>query len=314
MRSVLVTGADTVIGERLVRALLEDTRVGHVLGAHPPGWTGNWGSSSRFTPIAVNLASSRAVHDLLFGAARAASVEVVVHLAAHPRPHAKGRYVRQLNVDAVRAILALSHRHPTIRRVVVRSYAEVYRVSSRLPVLVTEDHPLNLDPSAPQYVRDRVEADLTACSRMGLADAEIAVLRCAEALEAGTGSQLYDYLQAPFALRPAGFDPMIQVATVEDVVRALELATHGIGDGVFNIPGADTLPVSEALYRWGTPALPVPGPLIGPFYRARHGWEGSDFRYGLNARRLHFGLVLAGERAAELLGYVPTQRVRWPRA
>ncbi|MBN2799707.1 MAG: NAD-dependent epimerase/dehydratase family protein [Deltaproteobacteria bacterium] len=312
--SVLVTGAESVIGEQLVRALVADARVGHVIAASCARRPSPFTPTARLTPLQLNLASARQVHDLLFGMARDLRVEVVVHLAAHPRAHARGRSVRQVNVEAVRAILALSHRHPTIRRVVIKSYAEVYHVSSRLPVLVTEDHPLNLSPGAPQYIRDRVEADLTACSRMGLANAEIAVLRCAETLAEGTGSQLYDYLSARFALRPAGFDPMINVATVDDVVAALELATHRDGDGVYNIPGADTLPVSEALALWGTPTLPAPGLAIAPLYRARHLLSGADFSYGLNARRMHFGLVLSGDRARDELGYVPSCPVRWPGA
>jgi UDP-glucose 4-epimerase len=220
--------------------------------------------------------------------------------------------VHQLNVEALRSILDLSHRHPTIRRVVVKSFAEVYRVSLDLPVLVTEDHPLNLAPNAPQWVRDRVEADLTACAQMGLSNAEIVVLRCAEALGPGTGSQLFDYLDAPICLRPMGFDPMVNVATIADIVRALERATHGSGEGVFNIPGFDTLPLTSCIQKWGTPGLPLPGSLIERLYRLRHRVVGSDFSYGLNRRRMHYGLVLDGTRARMELGYEPETPVDWP--
>jgi UDP-glucose 4-epimerase len=78
--------------------------------------------------------------------------------------------VHALNVDATRALLQLCERHPTIKRFVLKSYAEVYAVQHDLPVLIAEDHPLNLHPNAPQYVRDRVEADLHACVRMGLGE------------------------------------------------------------------------------------------------------------------------------------------------
>jgi nucleoside-diphosphate-sugar epimerase len=196
--------------------------------------------------------------------------------------------------------------------VVVRSFAVVYRVGMDLPVLVTEDHPLNLAPRAPQYVRDRVEADLTACARMGLTNAEIVVLRCAEALSPGTGSQLFDYLDSGFAVRPAGFDPMVNVATVADIVSALETATHGSGEGVFNIPGYDTLPLAEAMRKWGTTAIPMPGPLVQPLYNLKHLATGSEFSYGLNRHRMHFGLVLDGTRARVELGYEPRNPVDWP--
>lgn len=314
MISVLVTGSATPLGERLVRSLLADTRVRHVLAV---GWEREdralpFADSNRLTYLRVDLTRSRQVRSLVFGPARDLGVEVVIHLAQHRSPVAEGRKVHQLNVESLRSILSLANRHPTIRRVIVKSYAEVYRVALELPVHVREDHPLDMRPTAPQYVRDRVEADLTACARMGLIDAEIVVLRCAEALGPGTGSQLYAFLNAPVALRPMGYDPMINVATVADVVRAVELATHGSGEGVFNIPGFDTLPLSEAIRRWGTPGVPLPGGLLRPLYQLRRLSDGSDFDYALNQRRMHYGLVLDGARADRELHYQPANPVDWP--
>jgi UDP-glucose 4-epimerase len=313
MISVCVTGATTPIGERLVRSLLADTRVGHVLAVdRQPVERALPFAGSRLTYKSVDLTKSRRVHELLFGPARDLGVEVVVHLAQARSAYAEGSRVHARNVEALRSILDLSERHPTIRRVVVNSFGVVYRVGLDLPILVTEDHPLDLSPRAPQYVRDRVEADLTACTRMGLSDCEIVVLRCAEALGPGTGSQLFDFLDAPVAFRPIGFDPMVNVATVADIVRALELATHGSGEGVFNIPGFDTLPLSECGRRWGTTLVPMIGPVIRRAYAIRHTLTGSEFSYGLNRKRMHFGLVLDGTRAKQELGYVPSHPVDWP--
>ncbi len=314
MISVLVTGATTPIGERLVRSLVADTRVEHVLavGLEPPESALPFSHGKRLTYLRVDLGRERRIRELLFGPVRDLGVQVVVHLAQYDRVHAQGRSVHAQNVEALRSILELSDRHPTIRRLVLKSYAEVYRVSLELPVLVTEDHPLNLSPSAPQYIRDRVEADLTACARMGLADCEIVVLRCAEALGPGTGSQLYDFLDSPIALRAAGFDPMINVATIADIVVALEKATHGSGEGVFNVPGYDTLPLSECIRKWGAYGVPLPGPMVLPLYELRHWARGSDFSYGINRRRMHYGLVLDGNRAHTVLGYTPSFPVDWP--
>jgi UDP-glucose 4-epimerase len=313
MMSVMVTGATSPIGEEFVRSLLADTRVGHVLavGEKPAAHALPFAHAKRLTYLQVDLSRSRRVRTLLFGPARDRNVEVVVHLAHH-REAGGGRKVHALNVEALRSILALSNRHPTIRRVVVKSFAEVYRVSLELPIMVTEDHPLNLDGNTPQFIRDRVEADLTACARMGLSSAEIVVLRCAEALAPDTGSQLYDFLQSRVAFRPAGFDPMINVATVDDIVAALERATHGSGEGVFNVPGFDTLPLTEVIRKWGVQGVPVPGSVIRPIYALRRRILGGQFAYGINRKRMHLGLVLDGSRAKEELGYVPTSPIHWP--
>lgn len=314
MRSVLVTGAASPLGQRLVRSLLADTRVRHVLAVdniraeHALPFS----HASRLTYLAVDLRRERKVRELLFGPAADLDVEVIVHLSEHVDAFDTGRAVHAQNVESLRSILALADRHPRIRRLVVKSHAVVYRVALDLPVQVTEEHPLNLDPRAPQYVRDRVEADLTACARMGLIDCEIVVLRCAEALAPGIGSQLYDWLDAPVALRTAGFDPMVNVASPEDLVGALELATHGSGEGVFNVPGYDTLPLSEAARKWGTRAIGLPEPLITPLYRLRHRITGSEFAYGIHRDQMHLGLVLDGTRAAAVLGYRPQHPVAWP--
>jgi UDP-glucose 4-epimerase len=314
MISVLVTGATTTVGQSLVRSLVADTRVRHVLAVamEPPEQAPPFSHGNRLTYLQVDLARSRKVRELLFGPARDLGVEVVVHLNQHDQAFQRGRRSHAANVEALRSMLDLASRHPTIRRLVLKSYAVVYKVSLELPILVREDHPLNLSPRAPQYVRDRVEADLTACARMGLSSYETVVLRCAEALGPGTGSQLFDYLDAPVTFRPMGYDPMVNVATVADIVGALEKATHGSGEGVFNVPGYDTLPLTEAIRKWGTPTVPVPGPLVSKAYDLRHRLTGNGFSYGLNRNRLHLGLVLDGHRARNVLGYAPRHPVDWP--
>ncbi|MCB9682227.1 MAG: NAD-dependent epimerase/dehydratase family protein [Alphaproteobacteria bacterium] len=314
MRAVLVTGAAAPLGQRLVRSLLADTRVSHVLAVDdvPAEQALPFSHAGRLTYLTIDLRKTRKVRELLFGPARDLDVEVVVHLSEHMDGFGRGRAVHAQNVESLRSILELSDRHPSVRRLVVKSHAVVYRVGLDLPVQVTEDHPLNMSPHAPQYVRDRVEADLTACARMGLVDSEIVVLRCAEALAPGIGSQLYDYLDGPAVFRPMGFDPMVNVASPEDIVHALELATHGSGEGVFNIPGFDTLPLSEAARKWGRPQVPLPAPLIRAVYRARHALMGSEYSFGIHANQLHFGLVLDGTRARHVLGYRPRHPIDWP--
>ena len=315
-RNVLVTGATTSIGERLIRSLLQDSRVGCVLAAmgEDPSALPIADHEGRLTRIQVDLARPRRVHNLLFGPARDLEIDSVVHLAMHRSAKDVGRRVHAFNVEALRSILSLSERHPTIRRLVVRSDAAVYQVKRDLPVLIGEEHPIDLSGRGPQWIRDRVEADVTVCARMGLSPLQVVVLRMAEALGPGTGSQLYDYLQSPVCLRPAGFDPMINVLTIEDSAAALQRALHHDAQGVFNIPGADTLPLTTAIRSYGRISLPVLEAVIAPLYDLRNRLSGLDFRYGMNRRRFHFSGVLDGTRAREVLGFVPSFPVDWPAA
>ena len=119
MISVLVTGATTAIGERLVRSLVADTRVAHVLavGKEPPEQALPFSHGKRLRYLQVDLTKSRQVRELLFGPARDLSVEVVVHLSQHRSARDRGRMVHATNVEALRSILDLSDKHPTIQKI-----------------------------------------------------------------------------------------------------------------------------------------------------------------------------------------------------
>jgi UDP-glucose 4-epimerase len=311
-KNVLVTGASTAVGERVIRRLLDDSRVDQILAVTTESAPLTIPEGDRLRAVPVDLRRSRRVHSLLFGPAREMNINVVVHTAMEPSATKEGSSVHAFNVDALRSIMELSERHPSVRRLVIRSAAEVYQVRNNLPVLIAEDHILNMSPGAPQWVRDRVEADLTACARMALSPLQIVVMRMAEILAPGTGSQLFDYLQSPICFRPAGYDPMLNLMTLEDTAAALQRAIHHDDQGVFNIPGADTLPLTACIRKWGRIGLPAPDGLIRPLYRLRNRMTGHDFRYGMNRRRFHYSCVLDGGRAARVLGYIPSHPISWP--
>jgi UDP-glucose 4-epimerase len=312
-RGVLLLGATTPLGRRLCTSLLADPSIQSVLAvAQEPREQSELPVDSRLAYQQVDLTRPRQMHRLLFGAARDLGVDVMVHIAMH-RAYERGSRIHAQNVEALRWILTLSERHPTLRRVVFRSSVAVYRVQENLPTLITEDHPLDFSADAPQWVRDRVEADVLACMRMGMSPVEVAVLRCSELLAPGAGSQLHDYLSAPVCLRSAGFDPMLNVLSLEDATQAFLSAIRATGvQGIFNIPGADTLPLTECIRRWGRPSLPIPDPLLAPAYRLRRRFVGSQFSYRIYRGRFHLAAILDGARAREALGYTPQHPIRWP--
>ena len=103
---------------------------------------------------------------------------------------------------------------------------------------------------------------------------------------------------------------MGQVA--KDAVAALTAAIRSPEQGVFNIPGADTMPLSIAIQRWGRLGLPGIDSVLTPLYRLRRRLTGHDFRYGMNRRWFIYSGVLDGRRAREVLGYVPSHCIEWP--
>lgn len=316
MSGLLLTGATTPLGRALVRKALERGEHDRILavGAEPPEMVDLEVEDARLSYRRVDLTRSRSVHDLLFGVVRDLDIDSIIHAPLHRSAVDTGPRVHAINVASTRQLLLQAERHPGIRRLVLRSHAEIYEVQADQPSLVSEDHPINFSPTAPQWLRDRIEADLMVCSRMGLSDIEIAVLRCSEVLAADMGSQLWDYLQSRVCFRPLGYDPMLNLLTIDDLVDAALLATRSHAQGVFNIPGSDTLPLSEVVRKWGRIGIPVPGLSLTPLYRLRAAMIGTEFRYDLNHWRFHFNGVLDGRRARSVLGYAPHHRISWPTA
>ena len=164
---VLVTGATASPGVELVGALLADPAIDHVLAVGLDD-RGPWPAQPRLTYRAIDLTRARAVHDLIHGPVRALGIEAVVHGALHLSPRDRGDRVHAQNVAVTRELLLACDHHPTVRRFVYRGTAAVYELRAREPNLLDEDTPLDFDPAASQWLRDRVEGDLTACARMGL--------------------------------------------------------------------------------------------------------------------------------------------------
>ncbi|HET9622440.1 MAG TPA: NAD-dependent epimerase/dehydratase family protein [Kofleriaceae bacterium] len=305
----LVTGAATPLGRAVIDALVRDPDVERVVasaGANDPPPP----PPVIFEPAA--LGHARDVHDLVWRATSRHHVDTVIHLGA-PCDPSTDRRASAADVLATRRLVHHCAEHPTIRRFVYRSFAEVYALEHAASDLLDEDAALDFDPAAPAWLRDRVEADLAVLGHAG-DGLSIAVLRLAEVLAADSGSQLWDYLSSRVCVRPLGFDPMLNVLSLDDAAAALVLAARSSATGVLNIPGADTLPLSRAITEAGRVQLALPGPVLGPLYGARRWATGFRFRYDLNLRRFHFGGLLDGGRARQRLGYVPRQPVRWPRA
>jgi len=308
---VMVTGATTPLGAAIVEHLLATRDVDLVLavGRQPQPSSR---PSDKLVYRAVDLTHARPLHDLLWGEGRALGLDGVIHCMHHRSARDIGNRVHAQNVDATRELLAVCADHPTIRRFVYRSFAEVYAPRRATPDLIDEEAPLDFDPAAPQWVRDRVEADLAVCAHFA-GRLEIAVLRCAEILAPDVGSQLWHYLSSRVCLRPLGFDPMLNVLSLDDAAAALGAALTSPEIGVFNIAGFDTLPLSRAIAESAKVEIGVPGPLLAPLYRLRRAVAGFEFRYDINARRFHFGGVLDGRRARSAFNYAPHTPVAWPR-
>lgn len=307
-RTILLTGATTPVGRALVAALQRDPRVRALLCVYGPNEREPGERLDLVQFERADLTSRRGLRDLLLGEP-GRRVDTIVHAPLQRDPLAQGEQVQRLNVESTRHLLLLAEEVRSVRRFVLQSTASVYRIDSDEPVLIDEDHPLDLSPHAPAGVRSRVEADVTVAARIGSSRLQIAIVRCAEILAPASGSQLHDYLSSRVCLRPLGYDPMVNVLSLPDAARALALATISDATGIFNVPGGDSLPLSELIHRSGRFGVALPDPLLGPLYRLRSALTSGRFSYALDRPRFHYGALLDGRKAQQALRYVPESRV-----
>jgi UDP-glucose 4-epimerase len=295
-RVFLVTSATTPLGAAVVRALAP---YGSVLGLRapdePPGPT---------APHVADLTRARDVRDLMLGPATEARVDTIVHLG--------GEATHGTLALATRLMLDAAEQAPQLSAYVARSSAGLYRVASDDAVVIDEHHPLELGPALPAGERAWLEADVAASQRIASARVSIAVLRLGEVLDRAVDGRLARYLAPRVCLRPLGFDPMLNVLALEDAARAFALAAVARPRGIFNVRGAESLPLSEIVHRAGRTGVPVPDALIAPLYALRRiARANPSIRYAAMRARFHYGAIPDGRAAAQGFGYSPTGRVAW---
>jgi UDP-glucose 4-epimerase len=301
----MVTGATTPLGQRLVARLAADPRTRAVLAVDAPGRTAPEPPLPRVSYASADLGQHHAARALMLGLAIDLGVDTVVHIPVQDLDGGDVQPSHERDVEATRHLSSLAEEQPRIARFVLRSFPDVYLIERDQPVLIDEDHPLELSAHAAASTRSHVEADLTTCAKIAQSRLHIAVLRCGEILAPGAQSPLYDYLGSRVCLRPLGYDPMLNLLSLADATDALELAAFCQVRGVLNVPGYDTLPLSEVVHLCGRLCVPVPGPWLEPLYGLRARALGARFRYAADRERLHYGAILDGKRARATLGYRP---------
>jgi UDP-glucose 4-epimerase len=232
--------------------------------------------------------------------------DTVLHLDVLAAPGLAGgrTAMKERNVIGTMQLLAACQRAPSVRRLVVKSSAAVYGCAPRDPAHFTEETQPHRPPNA-GYGKDCVEVEEYV---RGFArrrpDVSVTVLRFAGYLGAGVESPFADYLALPVLPTMAGFDPRLQFVHIEDVVRALRVASSGAHPGVYNVAGAGSLTLSQLARRLGKATVPLPrfaAPWLG---RTLRQVGVADFT-GDQLELLTYGRVLDTTRMTERFGFVP---------
>jgi UDP-glucose 4-epimerase len=248
---VLVTGADTFWGGRMVQALEADPSVRMILGL---------GSGAPSVPFSrAEFVRADQNYSIVNRIVKATQVDTVLHtFMVTGSSRLSHRAIHETNVIGTMNLLAAAGAAgSSVRHVVVKSSTLVYGSSARDPSTFSEDTP-RARPAEHSVERALLEAeDLVRDFSEDNPGTLVTVLRVANVLGPHLTTAISRSLSRPLCPSIFGFDPLLQFVEEEDVVRALLHVTREGIPGLYNVAGEGRLPWSEVTRMCGTRRFPL---------------------------------------------------------
>jgi UDP-glucose 4-epimerase len=250
-RRVLVTGADTFWGGRMIQALEADPNLEMILGM---------GARVPSVPFArAEFVRADQNYSIVNRIVKATQVDTILHtFMVTNSAGTSSRRMHEINVIGTMNLLAAAGAAgSSVRHIVVKSSTLVYGSSARDPSTFHEDTPRST-PAAHGIERALLEAEsLVRDFSEDNPGTLVTVLRFANVLGPRLTTAVSKNLSRPFCPSIFGFDPLLQFVEEEDVVRALLHVTLGGIPGLYNVAGEGRLPWSEVAAMCGTRLVPL---------------------------------------------------------
>lgn len=312
-KNVLITGVTSTIGRMVAEQLYYDKKIGKIIGVgrvDRPYYFNDY-SPSRFIYMKVDILKYRELHNLFISPElREANINTVVHLAFVEEISRRDLDPHTLNVEGTKNLLDMCMNTKGIKKFIFKSTIFVYKLKPDSPTVIDESGDLNFDPNAPQWIKDRVDADMLCRSAMENDKMDIVVLRFPHIIGRNINSQMNIYLNQRIVFKIMGFDPVINLIHSKDVVNAIQHAIHANVRGVFNIRGRETAPLSTFLRLNKKRPIPVPASVFSLINSIQWKLGITDFYYPVNKDILKYNCVPSSERMEKILKFTPKNHVR----
>ncbi len=180
----------------------------------------------------------------------------VIHLGVMHDPRSSESEHHSWNIAAFQRLLDDVAQYD-VPKLIVLSSANVYGPRPDNPQFIGEDAPL-LGAANFSTIRDLVELDMLAQSFFWKRpDTKTVIFRPVHILGSVKNAPS-NYLRQNVVPTVLGYDPMIQVVHMDDVVAAILQALKSDTRGVFNLAGPAPAPVSRIVELCGRTRMPVP--------------------------------------------------------
>ena len=250
-RRILVTGADTFWGGRMVQALESESGMDVILGL------GTRAPSVPFERAEFVRADQN--YSILTRIVKATQVDTILHTFMITNSATlPDRAMHEINVIGTMNLLAAAGAAgSSVRHIVVKSSTLVYGSSASDPNTFEEDTPRT------SQVHNNVERALVDAEGLVRDFSEdnpatlVTVLRFANVLGPHLTTPLSRLLARPVCPAVFGFDPLLQFVEEDDVVRALLHVTRDSIPGLYNVAADGRLPWSEVAAICGTHLVPI---------------------------------------------------------
>jgi UDP-glucose 4-epimerase len=250
-RRVLVTGADTFWGGRMIQALEADSSMDVILGL---------GSKMPSVPFErAEFVRADQNYSILNRIVKATQVDTILHtFMVTNSATVSRRAMHETNVIGTMNLLAAAGAAgSSVRHIVAKSSTLVYGSSSRDPNTFQEDTPRS-GPAGTAVERALIDAEeLVRDFSEDNPGTLVTVLRFANVLGPHLTTPISRNLSRPLCPAILGFDPLLQFVEEDDVVRALLHVTRGSVAGLYNVAGEGRLPWSEVAAICGTRLVPL---------------------------------------------------------
>lgn len=249
---VLVTGLSTFWGGRVAKALEADPDVDVIVGLDT--------REPRHELERTEFVRADQSYSILARIVKAAQIDTVLHtFLVVDSTRMSGRALHEINVIGTMNLLAAAGAAGSpVRQVVVKSSTLVYGSTYQDPAWFREETPRTRSP------RTRLERSLVEVEGYLRDFAEdnphvtVSLLRFSNVLGNDIVTPLSRALTLPLVPAIFGFDPLMQFAHEDDVVRAIHyVMKHDVG-GIYNVAGDGKLPWSEVLRMVGKQPLWLP--------------------------------------------------------